>query len=216
MKTLKGPALFLGQFAGDTAPFDSWDAITKWAADIGYVGVQVPTWAGQLIDLKKAAESQDYCDEFKGVAKANGVEVTELSTHLQGQLVAVNPVYDAMFDGFAAPEVRGNPKARQEWAVDQVKMALKASQLMGIGAMATFSGALAWPFCYPWPQRPAGLIDDGVRGAGAALDADPRRGGGERGGCLLRDPSGRGSLRRHHLRDVPRQGEGAQAGQHAL
>jgi len=84
MKTIKGPGLFLGQFAGDAAPFNSWDSITKWAADIGYKGVQVPTWAGQLIDLKKAASSKDYCDEFAGVARKNGVEVTELSTHLQG------------------------------------------------------------------------------------------------------------------------------------
>lgn len=159
MKTIKGPALFLGQFAGDTAPFNSWDAITKWAADCGYVGVQVPSWAGQLIDLKQASESQDYCDEFKGVAKANGIEVTELSTHLQGQLVAVHPAYDELFDGFAPAAVHGNPKARQQWATEQVAMALKASRRMGIGAMGTFSGALAWPFAYPWPQRPAGLIE---------------------------------------------------------
>lgn len=159
MKTIKGPAIFLGQFAGDEAPFNSWDAITKWAADCGYKGVQVPSWAGQLIDLKKAAESKDYCDEFKGKARDNGVEVTELSTHLQGQLVAVHPVYDEAFDGFAAPEVRGNPKARQEWAVNQVKMAIAASRHMGINALASFSGALAWPFLYPWPQRPAGLVE---------------------------------------------------------
>jgi sugar phosphate isomerase/epimerase len=159
MRTIKGPGLFLAQFAGDESPFDSWDAITKWAGDTGYAGVQIPTWDGRLFDLAKAAESQDYCDEVQGIARENGVEVTELSTHLQGQLVAVNPVYDAPFDGFAAPEVRGNPKARQEWATDQVAKALKASRRMGIGAMATFSGALAWPFVYPWPQRPAGLID---------------------------------------------------------
>lgn len=159
MKTIKGPALFLAQFAGDDAPFNSWDAITKWAADCGYRGVQVPTWDGRLIDLDKAASSKDYCDEFKGVAASNGVEVTELSTHLQGQLVAVHPAYDEAFDGFAAPEVRGNPKARQAWAVDQVMKSLQASQHMGIGAHATFSGALAWPYVYPWPQRPAGLIE---------------------------------------------------------
>jgi len=159
MKTIKGPAIFLGQFAGDEAPFNSWDAITKWAADCGYKGVQVPTWANQLIDLKKAAQSKDYCDEFKGQARDNGVEVTELSTHLQGQLVAVHPAYDEAFDGFAAPEVRGNPKARQEWAVEQVKMAISASRHMGINALASFSGALAWPFLYPWPQRPAGLVE---------------------------------------------------------
>lgn len=159
MKTIKGPALFLAQFAGDAAPFNSWDGITKWAADCGYRGVQVPTWDARLIDLARAAESRDYCDEFKGVAAANGVEVTELSTHLQGQLVAVHPAYDEAFDGFAAPSVRGNPGARQEWAVDQVRLALTASRNMGLNAMASFSGALAWPFVYPWPQRPAGLVE---------------------------------------------------------
>lgn len=140
MKTIKGPALFLAQFAGDEAPFNSWDAITKWAADCGYRGVQVPSWDGRLFDLTRAAESKDYCDEFKGQAVANGVEVTELSTHLQGQLVAVHPAYDAAFDGFADPSVHGNPKARQEWAVDQVMKAITASANMGIENHVSFSG----------------------------------------------------------------------------
>ncbi len=159
MKTIKGPALFLAQFASDEAPFNSWDSITRWAADCGYIGVQIPSWDGRLFDLEKAASSKDYCDEIKGVAAGNGVEVTELSTHLQGQLVAVHPAYDEAFEGFAAPEVRGNPKARQEWAVRQVMMALDASRNLGLDAMASFSGALAWPYVYPWPQRPAGLIE---------------------------------------------------------
>lgn len=159
MKKIKGPALFLAQFAGDEAPFNSWDAITKWAADCGYKGVQVPSWDGRLFDLEQASSSASYCDDFKGIAKENGIEVTELSTHLQGQLVAVHPAYDSAFDGFAAESVRGNPKARQEWAVDQVKKALSASKNLGISAHATFSGALAWPYVYPWPQRPAGLIE---------------------------------------------------------
>ncbi len=159
MKTIKGPALFLAQFAGDDAPFNSWDSITKWAAEVGYKGVQIPSWDARLFDLAKAAESKDYCDEICGVAKQNGVEVTELSTHLQGQLVAVHPAYDEAFDGFAAPEVRGNPAARQAWAVDQVTKALHASKHMGIEGHVTFSGALAWPYIYPWPQRPAGLVE---------------------------------------------------------
>ena len=159
MKTIKGPALFLAQFAGDAAPFDTWDGITKWAADCGYEGVQVPSWDGRLFDLARAADSKDYCDEVAGVAEANGVQITELSTHLQGQLVAVHPAYDEAFDGFTVPDMRGNPKARQEWAVDQVKKALTASRNLGLTAMASFSGALAWPFVYPWPQRPAGLVE---------------------------------------------------------
>ncbi len=159
MKTLKGPALFLAQFGGDSAPFNSWDGITRWAAECGYKGVQLPSWDSNLIDLTKAAESKTYCDELTGVAAQNGIEITELSTHLQGQLVAVHPAYDTAFDGFADPAVRANPSARQAWAVDQVNKAITASHHLGIGAMASFSGALAWPYVYPWPQRPAGLIE---------------------------------------------------------
>ena len=159
MQTIKGPALFLAQFIGDTAPFDSWDGITRWAADCGYLGVQVPTLDPRFLDLELAESSQDYRDEFLGVARQNGVAVTELSTHLQGQLVAVHPAYDAGFDGFAPPALRGNPKARQEWAVDQVGRAIRVSRLLGLDRMATFSGALAWPYLYPWPQRAPGLVE---------------------------------------------------------
>lgn len=159
-KTMKGPAIFLAQFAGDAAPFNSLPSIAKWAADLGYKGVQIPTWDSRLFDLKKAASSKTYCDEIKGICADAGVEITELSTHLQGQLVAVHPAYDAQFDGFAPPEVHNNPKARQAWAVEQMKFAAKASKHMGLTASVTFSGALAFPYLYPWPQRPAGLIEE--------------------------------------------------------
>jgi sugar phosphate isomerase/epimerase len=159
MKTIKGPAIFLAQFAGDQAPFNSLASIARWAADLGYVGVQIPSWDGRLFDLEKAAESDAYCDEVKGTLADAGVELTELSTHLQGQLVAVHPAYDAGFDAFAAPEVRGKPKARQEWAVQQMRHAAQASHRLGLDAHVTFSGALAWPYVYPWPPRPAGLIE---------------------------------------------------------
>jgi sugar phosphate isomerase/epimerase len=159
MKTMKGPGLFLAQFAGDEAPFNSLDAICRWAASLGYKGVQIPTWDPRLVDLKKAAESEAYCDEIAGIVRSHGMEITELSTHLQGQLVAAHPAYDEAFDGFAIPEVRNNPKARQEWAVNQMLMAAKASKRLGLNASVTFSGALAWPFMYPWPQRPAALVE---------------------------------------------------------
>jgi len=160
MKKIKGPAIFLAQFAGDSEPFNSLDNIAKWASNLGYKGVQIPSWDGRLIDLDKASNSKSYCEDIKGTLSKHNLELTELSTHLQGQLVAVHPVYDIAFDGFAAEEVRGNPKARQEWAVDQMMKAAKASQNLGLTAHATFSGALAWPFVYPWPQRPSGLVED--------------------------------------------------------
>jgi len=160
MKKIKGPAIFLAQFAGDHEPFNSLDSIAKWASKLGYKGVQIPSWDGRFINLDKAANSKSYCDEIIGILKKHDLELTELSTHLQGQLVAVHPVYDIAFDGFAAEDVRGNPKARQEWAVDQMMKAAKASQNLGLTAHATFSGALAWPYLYPWPQRPAGLVEE--------------------------------------------------------
>lgn len=158
MKTIKGPAIFLAQFAGDEAPFDTLDNLGQWAASLGYKGIQVPT-DPRLFDLEKAAASKTYCDDIKGRLAQMGIEITELSTHIQGQLVAVHPAYDEMFDGFAPAELRGKPQARQGWAVNQLKYAAKASQHLGLQSHATFSGALAWPFVYPWPQRPAGLVE---------------------------------------------------------
>jgi sugar phosphate isomerase/epimerase len=155
---IKGPGIYLAQFAGDAAPFDSWDAITKWAAGHGFKGVQLPSWDGRLIDLKKAASSKGYCDEIAGIARANGVEITELGTHLQGQLVAVHPAYDEAFDAFAPEAVKGRPKARQEWAVQQMLWSAHASKHLGLKSNVSFPGALAWPYLYPWPPRPAGLI----------------------------------------------------------
>jgi sugar phosphate isomerase/epimerase len=162
MKTMasniKGPAIFLAQFAGDQEPFNSLPAITRWAANLGYKGVQIPAWDGRLFDLKKCAESQAYADEVRGICAESGVEITELATHLQGQLVAVHPAYDEAFDAFAPPELHGRPKERQAWAVEQLMQAARASSRLGLKAHVSFTGALAWPFVYPWPQRPAGLV----------------------------------------------------------
>ncbi len=163
MKTMRGPALFLAQFAGDEAPFNSLENVSKWAGGLGFKGIQIPSWDKRLFDLEKAAESLDYCQEVKDTLARYGLELTDLSTHLQGQLVAVHPVYDEMFDGFAPPELHGKPDERQKWAVNQLMLAAKASKNLGLKTHGTFSGALLWPFMYPWPQRPAGLVDTGFK-----------------------------------------------------
>ena len=160
MITLKGPGIFLAQFAGDTPPFNSLATIAAWAASLGYKGIQIPTTDERLFDLAKAAQSQTYCDDLIGLLAGHGLSVTELSTHLQGQLVAVHPAYESHFDGFAPAQLRGRPAERQQWAVDQLKLAARASRNLGLKAHATFSGALAWHLFYPWPQRPKGLVEE--------------------------------------------------------
>lgn len=161
MKNIKGPAIFLAQFVGDMAPFNRFAGICEWAAGLGYQGIQLPTWDKRLFDLELAAGSQEYCDEIMETAAGHGLVITELSTHLQGQLMAVHPAYDRMFDGFAPESVRGNPSARTRWAEQQLLAAASASARMRLTTHASFSGSLLWHTHYPWPQRPAGLVEQG-------------------------------------------------------
>lgn len=163
MKTIKGPAVFLAQFLDDKEPFNNLENICKWVKSLGYKGVQIPAWDTRVIDIVKARDSKTYADEIKGTVEDAGLEITELATHLLGQLVAVHPAYDTMFDGFAHESVRNNPEARQEWAIERVKAAATVSRHWGIDVMATFSGALLWHTVYPWPQRPAGLVEMGFK-----------------------------------------------------
>ncbi len=163
MTTLKGPGIFLAQFLDDKAPFNNLRSICLWAEALGFKGVQIPSWDSRVIDLQKAAESKDYADEIKGIVEECGMQITELSTHLQGQLVAVHPAYNELFDGFAPEAHRGNASSRTEWAVQQLRYAARASRNLGLNAHATFSGALLWHTVYPWPQRPAGLVETGFR-----------------------------------------------------
>ncbi|WP_211474232.1 sugar phosphate isomerase/epimerase family protein [Collimonas humicola] len=158
MKTILGPALFLAQYMGDKAPFDTLENMARWASALGYKALQLPTDA-RLFNLELAAQSQAYCDDIAGMLAQHGLQVSELSTHLQGQLMAVHPAYDLLFDSFAPPALRGNAAARTAWAVDQLHCAAIASRRLGLRAHVTFSGALAWPYLYPWPQRPAGLVE---------------------------------------------------------
>lgn len=163
MSTIKGPAVFLAQFAGDNKPFNSLEGMCQWASNLGYKGIQIPSWDTRLIDVNKAAESKTYCDELKGLVNSYGLEITELASHLQGQLVAVHPAYDLMFDNFAPDDCKNNPKKRTEWAVKQLKDSGTASRHLGINAHATFSGSLLWHTMYPWPQSPDGLVEMGFK-----------------------------------------------------
>ena len=163
MKTIKGPGIFLAQFVGDKEPFNNLKNICEWASGLGYKAVQIPTWEEGLIDLKKASESKVYCDEIKGIVNETGMEISELSTHLQGQLVASHYSYDKMFDVFAPKTLHGNVKGRTEWAIDQLKHASNASKHLGLTEIATFSGSLLFHTMYPWPQRPKGLVETGFK-----------------------------------------------------
>ena len=163
MKTIKGPAIFLAQFLGDDKPFNNLDSISKWAKNLGYKAIQIPTWDSRVFDLETAGKSKTYCDEIKGIVSDNGLEISELSTHLQGQLIATHPSYDIMFDSFAPKNLHGKVGERTKWAKSQMISAINASSFLEIKPMASFSGSLMFHTMYPWPQRPSGLVDSGFK-----------------------------------------------------
>ena len=216
MRTMKGPGLFLAQFATDTPPHNTLAGIAKWAKDYGYKAIQIPTWDSRFFDLDRAYDSETYCDEIKGKLADIGIAISEFSTHFQGQMVSVHPAYDAMFDGQCPAAVRGNPEKRRLWAAEQVRKAARVSRRFGLTEHVTFTGSLAWPYFYPYPQRPAGLIEECFAEQGRRWKPilDVYR--GERRRPLLRNPSQRRRVRRRNLRHVSRRRRRPQALQHQL
>ena len=158
MGTIKGPAVFLAQFLRDEEPFNDIGKIAKWFAGLGYRGLQIPTWDPRVFDLDRAAESKTYCDEYRGMLGELGLEPTDLAGYLQGQVLAVHPAYEVMFEAFHPPGLRGD--ARTQWATDQLEKAVRASVNMGTTNLPVLSGGFAWHMVYPWPQRPSGIIEE--------------------------------------------------------
>ena len=161
MKTIKGPSLLLSQFIDAEPRFGTLDGLAAFAADCGFKALQIPTAIPKIFDLAKAAESQAYCDDIRALLAKHGVEVSELSSSRQGQLVAVNPAYDRTIAHFAPESVRGNPEARWQWAQEQMRLSASAARRIGVSRVVTFSGSLLWPHFYPFPPAPAGLIEEG-------------------------------------------------------
>ena len=160
MLTIKGPGVFLAQFLAPQPPFDRLPTLAKWAAGLGYRGLQIPTFNPAILDLDRAADSDTYCDEVRGMLADQGLSITELSVHRQGHLVAVHPVYDDTVDIFAPERLRGGPEARQAWAVDQVIKGARAARRLGLDRVVGFPGTLLWPYLYLYPPRPAGLVEE--------------------------------------------------------
>ncbi|PWI33435.1 AP endonuclease [Vibrio albus] len=163
MNKIKGPAIFLAQFISDEAPFNTLEGLASWAADKGFKAVQMPTLNPEIFDLEKAANDLTYCQSVQATLSKYDLEISELSTHIQGQMFAVHSAYSDLMDQLVPDEVKGDPEKRFAWAKEQMSFAAKASHNLGLTAIATFSGSLLWAYVYPWPQRPKGLVEEGFK-----------------------------------------------------
>ena len=206
MKTIKGPGIFLAQFAGDEAPYNTLEGMAKWAAGHGYVGIQIPSWDRRLFDLERAAESQTYCDELKGIAAQAGLAITEISTHLQGQLVASHPAFDTLLDAFAPPELSWKRKGADRMGSRTIVVGGQSEPQSGIGCSCNIFGRAGVAVLLSMAATAGGTNRRGIQGTGAALDADSERIRRCRSGCLFRAASGRGLARRRDFRAFSRSG----------
>lgn len=158
MNAIQGPAIFLAQFVRDTAPCNTLEGICRWAASLGYKGVQVPAWEDpRFIDLGQAATSRAYCDDWRGRLAGCGVQLTELNASLAGQVLAIHPAYEVAFQAFYPAGL--NDAGRVRWATEKLQQTVRAAANLGTKCVPVLSGGLAWHLAYPWPQRPAGLVE---------------------------------------------------------
>ncbi len=158
LRSIQGPAIFLAQFVRDTAPFDTLENICRWAASLGYKGVQVPAWEERFIDLARAATSRAYCEDWRGRLSSHGVQVTELNAALAGQVLAIHPAYEVLFQPFYPNKL--DDSGRVAWATEKLQQTVRAAANLGTACVPVVSGGLAWHLAYPWPQRPPRLIDE--------------------------------------------------------
>src|SRR6266542_3094727 len=126
---MKGPAVFLAQFLRDESPFDTIETIVPWMSERGFTGVQIPAWDPRAIDLDAAAKSADYCDQYRAQLALHHVEPTELAAYLAGQVLAMHPIYESLFQGFFPRGLTGT--SRSEWAAEQIRQTIRASANLG-------------------------------------------------------------------------------------
>ncbi len=156
--TIRGPALFISQFIADEPPFDTLAGIARFAAGLGFKALQLPVHDPRFIDLDRSDDS-GYIDGLLADLSRAAITVSEIAAHRAGQLMAVHPAYDDAMDALSPPPVRGNPARRRAQAERDLRRSIALAARLGVDKVAVFSGGLAWPFVYPYPPLPPGLIE---------------------------------------------------------
>jgi sugar phosphate isomerase/epimerase len=157
-KTIQGPGLFISQFVGAEPPFDTLGGLAEWARRLGFKALQIPVADSRLKDLAGLSD-KDTLSKIESVMSKTGMVVSEIAAARAGQLLAVHPAYDETMDALASPDVRGRPAERQARAVQDLRHAIARAAILGTRKVVAFSGGLAWPYLYPFPPRPSGLVE---------------------------------------------------------
>ena len=146
-------------FTGQWADLDV-EEVCKMMREIGYDGLEIACW-GNHMDVKKAAEDKQYCDEKKELLKKYDLECYALGAHLAGQCVGA--LYDERLDNFVPDKVKGDPEAIKNWAIQEMKYTAKAAKNMGVEVVNGFTGSPVWKYFYSFPQTTEEMIDNAFK-----------------------------------------------------
>jgi len=158
MRTTKGPGdFFLAQVCGGMRHRSiGWRAFARGRRTSAIRACRFRAGMRGCLICGGAAESKAYCEEIRGVVAGFAeLEITELfDASARGSWWRCIRLMTWRLMGLRPESVRGNPKARQAWAVEQLLLAAQSfGEPRTCGACDVFPGRLAWPYFYPWPQR---------------------------------------------------------------
>ncbi len=144
--------LVSGQWAD--LPFETF---CRKAGAMGFDGVEIACW-GDHMDVKAAATDPRYVEDRKRILERNKLGCWALSAHLAGQ--CVGDPWDPRLDGFAPPQVKGNPDAIVAWATEEMKLSARAAKNMGCKVVTCFMGSPIWRYWYSFPQTTEEMVEN--------------------------------------------------------
>ena len=126
---------------------------------IGYDGFELA--AQSHVDVFRIVNDPAYRDSFRETLANYGMGIGAISGHLMGQCVGDN--WDPRLDNFAPAAVKGKPEEIRAWAVEGMKTAAKAAQILGVKVVTCFLGSPIWSMWYSFPQTTPEMVDAGFR-----------------------------------------------------
>ena len=126
---------------------------------IGYEGFELACQAH--VDVDQVIASAQYRENFLGTLNKYSMKIGAISAHLMGQCVGDNP--DPRLDNFAPKALAGKPEAIRAWAVEGMKKAARAAQLLDVKVVTCFLGSPLWPWWYSFPQTTPEMVEAGFQ-----------------------------------------------------
>ncbi len=180
--TVKGPGILIAQFAGDEPPFNTWPRDLPLGRGPGLQGHPAPGPIDpRFFHLQEGGGNRKALLRRDRRDRPGARHCDHRALH---KFVRPARRCESGFRrGFrrlrSASAARADRESASVGRSSSFELAALASRNLGLSVAISFTGALAWPFFYPWPRRPSGLIVEALPNSAAdwrpILDASSTR-----------------------------------------